>query len=155
MSELQLQWMQLLKLLCIVAFATLYGFGGMDGKWKRRIIGPLVLTGGIAGFSLWVDSFNWLLLSYALLLWPALSIGYGAEKTSEKIYKRTKAGLAYGAAALPIAYVSGAWTVFGLHIVLCLLSSVVLGVVTPTKSARAEESCIGFIIGFLPLMGMI
>lgn len=155
MSETILQWIMLLKLIYLSGFAGLYGFGGIEGKWKRRIVGSLYLTLGVIGFSLWMESFNWWFISYALLLYGALSIGYGAKKIIKKIKKRTIAGLAYGCAAIPIAIGSSSLVLLCLHIALCILVSIVLGVFNPTKSARAEETSIGFIIGFLPLMGMI
>lgn len=49
MSENTLQWVQICKLLALVCFAGLYGFGGVSGKWKRRFLGPAILTGAIVG----------------------------------------------------------------------------------------------------------
>ena len=40
MTEMQLQIIASLKLLLVAGFATLYGLGGMSGKWKRRFIAP-------------------------------------------------------------------------------------------------------------------
>jgi len=155
MDENLLQWIQLVKLLVLSTVAILYGFGGVSGKWKRRVIAPIVLTSGLVGVSLWMDVFNWWFLAYMPLLLLAYSIGYGANKTKEKIIKRGRAGLAYGVAALPIAWSTHSWTLLGLHIAACVTVSIVLGVWNPTKSARAEETTIGFTSGFLPIMGMI
>jgi len=155
MSEVTLQWVQVLKLLTLAGFSTLYGFGGISGKWKRRIIGSLLLTSAIVGFTLWMHSFNWWLLLCALLYFGSLSLGYGADNLNEKLIKRSLFGLANSLACLPLAIIQSAWLILGLHIVLVTSISVVLGVWNPTKSARAEETIIGFSIGFFPLLGMI
>ena len=155
MSEITLQWIQFIKLILLAGFATLYGFGGVSGKWKRRIVAPVLLTAGLMGISLWVGQLSFWYLLYALLLFGAFSLGYGATSMSDKIRKRAIAGLAIGFAAAPIAIVNAAWLLWVFHIILCVVTSVVLGVWNPTKSARAEETMIGFIAGFIPLMGMI
>jgi hypothetical protein len=151
MTEVTLQWAQAVKLIVLVVFATLYGFGGVSGKWKRRFVAPFVLTAGVIGVSLWVSNYsNWYLLYFPLLS-ASLSIGYGSSDLKTKIIKRARAGFLAGFAAIPIAWVSGAWTVFGLHILLTTLTSIVLGVWNQTSSARAEETAIGTSYGLLPL----
>jgi len=151
-SEDTLQWIQFLKLIWLAVFSILYGFGGVRGKWKRRFIAPVVLTLGIVGASLWTQSFNVWYLLYMPLLAASFSIGYGADKTSEKIIKRGRAGLAYAVAALPIFIPNAAWMLLGAHVVLCVGLSITLGVWNPLKSARAEETALAGIIGFLPIM---
>ena len=160
MNEVTLQWIQLLKLMILAGSAVLYGFGGVSGKWKRRFIAPFLLTGGIMGVSLWIQTFSWYYAFFALLLAGAFSIGYGENSklmklTKSKVLTRGIAGLAIGAAALPIALVNGAWILLCLHISFTISTSIILGVFNPTKSARAEETMIGFIAGFIPMMGMI
>jgi len=150
-NEITLQWVQLVKLLILAAFATLYGFGGVSGKWKRRIIAPVVFTLGITGVSLWTESFHWSYLLCALLLYASLSIGYGATFLKDKIIKRSRYGLACAIASLPIFWVQGAWTLLLLHIILCVATVVVAGVWNQTSSARAEESLIGAAIVLAPL----
>ena len=151
MSEVTLQWIQGIKLLGLVAFAMLYGFGGVRGKWKRRIIGPCVLTAILIGVSLWVNTFNYWYASYALLLFAACSVGYGGSNLSNKIMKRARAGGLAALAALPIFIPNHAWLLLGLHILICVSVSTVLGVWNPTKSARAEETAIGASYVLIPL----
>jgi hypothetical protein len=151
MNEVTLQWVQAVKLIVLVVFATLYGFGGIRGKWKRRWIAPFVLTAGVIGVSLWLNQYsNWLLLYFPLLS-ASLSIGYGSSDLKTKIIKRARAGFLAGFSAIPIAFVTGAWSVFGLHILLTTLTSIVLGVWNQTSSARAEETAIGASYCLLPL----
>ena len=151
MTETTLQIINSLKILAIGVFAALYGFGGISGKWKRRIIGSAVFTAGICGFSLWTNSFHWTYLSCALLLFSSLSIGYGGIFLKDKIIKRSRYGLACALSALPIFVVQQAWTLLLLHILICVSTSVISGVWNQTSSARAEESIIGTTIGLLPL----
>lgn len=143
MTEVTLQWIQILKILAIGVFAGLYGFGGVSGKWKRRIIAPLTFIGGIIGFSLWTGSYQLSLLYSVWLLFITLTIGYGANTTKEKIIKRSRAGLANGVACVSIFAVTGSWTLFALHIMVVVGTSVVAGVWNQTSSARAEETLIG------------
>jgi len=152
MSEVTLQWIAILKLLLVAGFAGLYGFGGVSGKWKRRIIAPILFGIGIAGFTLWTESFNWLCLLSVPLLSFALTIGYGASSTGEKIKKRAIAGSAAGFASLPIFIVTGAWTLFALNIVVCTAVSVVAGTWNQTSSARTEETLIGASYVLIPLL---
>lgn len=151
MSEITLQWIQGIKLLILGIFAMLYGFGGVSGKWKRRFVGPIVYIAGICGVSLWIGSFNAWYLASLPLLFGALSLGYGASTTAEKIKKRAIAGAAAGCATLPIFIVNGAYTLLPLHILLCMAVSIVAGVWNQTSSARAEETLIGASYGLIPL----
>jgi len=150
MTEIQLQWLSFSKIIFLAFYSLLWGLGGMNGKWKRRLLGSGVLTLGIVVFSLIQQSFSvWYLLCF-LLFWGATSLGYGADDVKEKIIKRTYCGLAYGTASLPVAIITGSWVLFGFHLLLCTLVSNILGVVNPVE-AREEETIIPFIVGFLPL----
>jgi hypothetical protein len=150
LSEVTLQWIQLIKILAIGVFATLYGFGGVSGKWKRRIIAPVTFIAGIIGISLWTGSFKLSLLYSVWLLFITLTIGYGASDTKTKIIKRSRAGLANAVASLSIFWVTGSWTLLFLHIAVVTATSVVCGVWNQTSSARAEETLIGASIVMIP-----
>jgi hypothetical protein len=151
MSELTLQWIMVLKLLTLVLYASLYAFGGMRGKWKRRWIAPFVLTVGICLLSLWSGTFSWWFVGYFPLLAISLSLGYGASEFWLKMFKRSYVGLALACAALPIAIGTGAWGLLALHALFCVATSVALGVFNITSSARAEETTIAMVSGLLPL----
>ena len=151
MNEITLQWVQLIKLIVIAIFATLYGFGGISGKWKRRFVGPIVLLIGVIGITLWTESFHWAYIVWPLLLCFSLSIGYGADNLRDKFIKRGRAGAAYATSALPLFIVNQSWLLMGLHFILCIGISIIMGVWNPTKSARAEETGIGFIIPYIPM----
>jgi len=151
MNENTLQWIQLVKLLILAGFATLYGFGGVSGKYKRRFIGPILLVAGISVVSLWTNTFNAWYLLCAPLLFGSLSLGYGASTTAEKIKKRAIAGAACGCATAPVFIVNGAYTLLPLHILVCTAVSVVAGTWNQTSSARAEETLIGATYALIPL----
>jgi hypothetical protein len=151
MNETSLQWIQFAKLISLAVFAGLYGFGGVSGKWKRRFVAPAILVGVmVAIYKSW-----WLLLYYPLLV-GVLSIGYGESSSLNKLVKnkfltRGIVGLSAGIAALPVAIVSGSWLLWFLHIGLTTLCTSIFGAVNPFKSARAEETAIATLYGFLPL----
>ena len=152
MQENLLQIVSSLKLVTVVIFATLYGFGGISGKWKRRVLGSLLYTISVLGFSLWLGSFSFLYLLIFPVLFGALSIGYGADKLSEKLIKRSRYGLICAIASLPIFIIQGSWSLLILHILIVVTTSVVAGVWNQTSSARAEETLIGASIVLVPLM---
>ena len=152
MSELTLQWIAVLKLLLVAGFATLYGFGGMSGKWKRRFIAPILYGVGILGFTLWTNTFNALSLLSPLLLCGALHLGYGGDTTQEKIIKRAVAGSAAGFASIPLFIVCGAGNLALLHIAVCMAVSIVAGTWNQTSSARTEETLIGATYLLIPML---
>jgi len=152
MDEVTLQWIAILKVLLVAGFAGLYGFGGVSGKWKRRFIAPILLGIGIWGFSTWTQSFHWQYLVCVPLLFGALSIGYGANTTLEKIKKRAIAGSAAAFAFISIFWVLGAWTLFLAHILVCVIISVTAGVWNQTQSARTEETLIGASYALIPML---
>lgn len=152
MSEATLQIIAILKVLFVAGFAALYGYGGMSGKWKRRFIAPVLLGIGITGFTLWTDTFNALSLLCVPLLFGALSLGYGADTTGQKIIKRAIAGSAAACCFIPLFAVYGAWSLLFLHILLCTATSVVAGVWNQTSSARTEETLIGATYALIPLL---
>lgn len=156
MSESTLQWVQICKLLALACFAGLYGFGGIHGKWKRRFLAPALLALAIVGLDAWSRNAdpNWWLMLYFPTLSAALHLGYGSQFFWFKVKKRARYGLALGCAAVPIAWVTGMWPLLVLHIVICVLVSVSLGVFNITSSPRAEETIIGVAACLMPL-GMI
>jgi hypothetical protein len=152
MTEVTLQWIATLKVLVVLGFATLYAFGGVSGKWKRRFIAPVLFGLGIWGLTTWTQSFDWRYLLCVPPFFGALSIGYGASTIGEKIIKRGRAGLAASVCSLPIFWVHGAWTLLALHIGVCVATSVVAGTWNQTSSARTEETLIGASYVLIPLL---
>lgn len=150
MNEITLQWNYFSRIVALSIFALLYGIGGIRGKWKRRFIAPFILVVLLSIYALLAKVFTFWMWAYYPLLVGALCLGYGADFFFDKVKKRFIFGLAVGIAALPVAYVTGQWLLYGLHIFLNVLCSVVLGTQNPIP-ARGEETILGFMIGFLPL----
>jgi len=151
MTEQTLQVISCMKILLVGIFASLYAYGGMSGKWKRRIVGSSVYTVGLCLFSLWQGSFSFWYILVLPLLFGGLSLGYGSDSTLWKIIKRSRYGLLCGIATLPIFVVQQAWTLLFLHILICVSTSVICGVWNQTSSARAEETLIGASIVLVPI----
>lgn len=148
MSELPLQGIAVLKLLTAAVFAGLYGLGGMYNKALRRYLAPVLLAGAMILFA----GFHWAILLYIGLFMASLSIGYGGDYLLVKMRKRFFYGLALGCSAFALTIVNPAWLLLGFHIVLCVFTSVILGVWNPMPGgARDEETIIGFMAVLIPL----
>jgi len=152
MDENTLQLIAGLKLLFVTGFAMLYGMGGISGKWKRRFIAPVLLGAGIWGLTTWTQSFDWRYLLCVPVLFGALSIGYGASTTRDKIIKRSRAGLAVAMSFTPLFWATGAWSLLLAHIAVCVVVSTVAGTWNQTKSARTEETLIGAAYALIPML---
>jgi hypothetical protein len=148
MNETTLQWIQFGKLIALAVFGLLYGLGGVDGKWKRRFVAPVVFGGSLCGLAALSGHFHWGLTAYIPLLIAALHMGYGAATTETKIVRRAIYGTGLAIAMLPFAIVTGHWALFAFGCVGIIGTSVVFGVWNITSSARAEETAIATAAGF-------
>lgn len=155
MTENNLQLISFLKIIVVTLCSLLYGMGGISGKYKRRHLAPLVFLSGVCLFSYWQASFNWWYMSSLIIIAP-LSMGYGINShlvryTGSKITARFIVGILIGLATMSIAIINQSYMLLGMHIFVCAFMSTLLGSFNPTKSARAEESIIGFTYFFLPM----
>lgn len=146
-----LQYLSIVKLLIAVAFGFCYGLGGMFRKWIRRFVAPLcIYLPALLWLSISNDRYShWLLLS-PLLVCGFTHLGY-SDNDGYGWIKRLYIGLGFGLAALPLAFVSGDWILFGLHIVLCTNAMYLLGTFNPMRNARDEETFLGFTFVALPI----
>ena len=152
MSETTLQWIQVSKLILLAGVAACYGFGGIDGKWKRRYLGSALLVAGFIAYSLLASNFSyWILLCYPLYI-GGLSMGYGGTSNPwVKVLKRGKCGIFIALGSLPLALSVGSMGMWWGHLVLMTGMMIWLGVFNPTPSARNEETLLGTFSGLLPL----
>lgn len=154
-QEKKLQWVEASKVLWVVAFALLYSFGGIEHKFLRRFIAPLILC-----FGMFVYSKDWKCFMQAPFMMLTLCMGYGASTLLDKIAKRACFGLANGVTSFlhgTLAILSewsnpGNFLLLILHVLGVMFICVVSGAFNPFHSARAEEFVIGFAIGFIPMM---
>lgn len=150
MSENTLSLIAFIKVIVVAGFAFLYSSGGINGKWKRRFLGPTLLTIAVVGLALWQGTFSWYYLISFPLLVGALTLPYGGDSTHEKVIKRAVYALALCVAVLPIAFVSEQWILYWLHCFMTIIVIIVLGVLNPVI-ARFEETLIGVFIVLLPI----
>lgn len=148
-DEKKIQIRQYLKLLCVLIFACLYAWGGMENKWLRRFVAPTFLC--LSSFYFCRD---WRVLLQMPLLFGSLSLGYGADITWIKILKRSIFGLANASTAWVHFWTCETkkffYILIGLNYTFILLSCIILGVFNPLH-ARAEELLIGFSIGIISM----
>jgi hypothetical protein len=132
----------------ILAFALCYCWGGMEMKWIRRFVGPVILCLGMFAYSR-----SWKSLAQAPLMMITLSMGYGGTDLEWlKIVKRAFWGACNGVSSgfngvlerrfwLPVA-----------QVVILTGICVLLGVYNVLPNARVEEFTIGVFIALLPMM---
>jgi len=120
----------------------LYQLGGTGPKWVRRYLASFILTLTTNIVSILIGNWHW----QYLLMYPCLvigfSMGYGADTTMEKVIRRT----VYTLGVLSTCFM-GLWATnfsnSGIVIIILAtltgLTSILLGVFNPFKSARVEE----------------
>jgi hypothetical protein len=122
---------------------VLYQLGGISGKWKRRYVASFVLALAANVVGILTQNWHWQYILMYPILCAGFSLGYGGgDDTVLKIIRRA----VYAAGVLMscmcgvwAAWFSGsAWLVFGIAAV-CGITSILLGVFNPFRSARAEE----------------
>jgi hypothetical protein len=148
MNELTEQYWMLAKFAGICAF--LYGWGGTEGspgKWLRRWLMPVIAFGAMAYFSKVA-----LTLAAVPLAWASLSMGYGGVALGERIRRRLAFGSANAFVFCALFIYSQAWMLACWQMVLVPASYILFGVWNPFKSARIEESVLGGILVFLPIL---
>lgn len=151
MNEWTLQILAFSKLIVASCCAFLYGIGGMTDKAIRRYLVPILLAIFIWIFSSIETTRNYLYFIYPLLLCGAFHLGYGGNDTLTKIKKRFIYGLACGISAITIPIFINLWLLYWVHLALCILLTIIFGVWNPFKSARDEETCLGFFYVVIPL----
>ena len=120
--------MFLLKFALIGVFVLCYLIGGRKWKWVRRILGSAIFGLGLVLFSLWQRCFSYYLLSYPILLFAALSLGYGGDSNWEKIRRRFIYGLCVGLSCLPVVIIYQRWGMGAIQVVQSILASIICGV---------------------------
>lgn len=141
----------MIKFGIVFVLATLYSLGGMEdggGKWLRRYLYPIILSGGMFYFSR-----DWKCFLSLPLMFGSLSLGYGADTDFLKIIKRGIYGLANATSTGLNFLLSKRWLLLGIQFVLVVGTCITLGVWNPLPDARTEEFCLGALISFFPIMG--
>jgi len=106
---------------------------------------------GIWLFSFLSSSFHWWYLLYPALLCASLHLGYGGDSNAVKIRKRFIYGLALGISAGVLLIGNANYALFGFHVGLCCIVSVIFGAFNISKNARSEETMIAFLSTVVPL----
>lgn len=78
-------------------------------------------------------------------------MGYGADDMLKKIARRLLYGFLVGIACVPIIFGLGNWGLAVVHIISCIIFSIIFGVFNITGNARNEEVLLGFIYVLLPM----
>lgn len=139
----------ILKLLVVVVFASLYGWGGMEMKWLRRFVAPGILCLSAFGFS-----HDWRYLVQMPAMMITLSLGYGADSVIGKIFKRCLFGTLNGISSSTVTIWQRRWFLVGFQIALITAAYIVFGVWNPLPSARAEETLLGALIALVPMISV-
>ena len=149
-NEKKLQFKVYGRLLIACIFGGLYAYGGMTHKWLRRFIAPLIVQIYIA-----IEIKSWKYLVQLPFQFLSLSLGYGASELSAKILKRFLFAFANATSFVPHYYCwkGKKWIASVFHIIILISAYIVLGVFNPLP-ARVEETILGFLIVFIPIMSI-
>jgi len=82
----------------------------------------------------------------------ALSLGYGADTTGLKIFKRLVFGSANGVASSIYNTCRKKWLLVGYQIGLLCCVYCLFGVFNPLPNARHEELFLGFMVFLIPIL---
>ena len=96
MKEKKLQLKVYGRLLIACIFAGLYAWGGIENKWLRRFIAPLIVQIYIA-----IEIKSWKYLVQLPVQFLSLSLGYGASELPAKILRRFLFAFANATSFLP------------------------------------------------------
>lgn len=147
MTERKIQIQVVVKMILAVFCASLYAWGGMEGKWLRRFCAPSICAGAV-----WYYTRNVKSLLMAPFLGIASSLGYGADETVWKVIKRLYVGLAFGLSANIYNIMIRNWMVCGYVAGIIVTGFILMGVWNPLPDARHEESFLGLMIYAPPLL---
>ena len=133
MKEKKLQLKVYGRLLIACVFAGLYAWGGIENKWLRRFIAPLIVQ-----------------MPFQFL---SLSVGYGGDELAIKLLRRFLFALSNSISFLPhyFCWKDKKWIASTFHIIILISAYLILGVFNPLP-ARVEETILGLLIILLPLM---
>lgn len=140
-TEKEFQTDIILDMLTVVAFASLYAWGGIEGKFIRRYIAPLILVLRIFWKSGNVWSFVQVPLSFI-----TLSMGYGADTVIGKITRRFIYGSLNGLATQIDNFFDKKFVTAAVYSLIVTTAYVWLGTTNPFP-ARVEETVLGALLG--------
>ncbi len=146
MTEKQQQFNAFLRLLLICICASLYAWGGMEMKFLRRFVAPVLCGAGMFYFSR-----DWRSLLQACLMGATLRLGYGADIFWLKVAKRGVFGLTNGLSGSTLNFFRKNWLLVGLQCFLLITAFIVIGVFSPLPNARIEELFLGFLVFAIPI----
>lgn len=142
-----------MRLGIVLICAGLYAWGGIEMKWLRRFLAPSIATATMFYFSR-----DWRAFIQLGPWFGALSLGYGAETTGLKIFKRAVFGLANGIASSGLNISDAirgrgkSWILVGFQVALLPAAYIAFGVWNPLPGARAEELVLGVLVFLIPIM---
>ena len=152
MSENWLLFVWFCKMMVVVISGLLYRVGGQVNKAFRRFLMPIFYMSACVGISFWKGyEFNWIMLISLPLFIGTLHLGYSNNEGKGWI-KRLKIAALLSLSFLPFAFVFGRWEVYIAHCILCFLGMGYFGITNPFDEAVTEESLIGTMAVFLPIM---
>jgi hypothetical protein len=137
MSETWIGTIPAFGMILIIFGSWLYMMGGRNGKWKRRFLGSLLVSGSIWLVSGLLGNFSWWLLAIYPLCVGSFVLGYGSDTLGGKLRKRGTVVAASLMSGVLLALVFHAWAVFPIELAMASLS-IYLGVRNPIQAAPEE-----------------
>lgn len=150
MNETLLVWLVPLRLLAVMLFTFCYVLGGRAHKWIRRFVGPAIFTCLLWVIAVLLHSSLWK-LSPLLGLPIVLSLPY-TNKDGYGWLRRLVYGVLFGAIGLAVSILAGCWPVGMLQGILCVLASMVLGMLNPVEAVNEEALIATLSVVLIPFM---
>lgn len=148
-KEKKIQLRVFIQIFFVMGFAALYSWGGIEMKWLRRFIAPMLLCGGMA-----IIEGSYKPFIQAPFMMVSLCLGYGGNLFWEKVIRRFLFGSAIGLTSSIYMGVKRQWFLVITQLVLCIGLYIAIGVFNPFPSARAEETFLGIMIALIPMLSL-
>ncbi len=146
MTEKKLQIKVIIALFIVFIFSSLYAWGGMEHKYLRRFVAPIIYFTSIS--ILYKDKTYFWRLPIACLM---LSMGYGADVLAQKIIRRFVFAILNSIVFLPSPRLEDRkWIISsGFHIIFVVCLHMIFGILS-LLPARAEEALLGAGLVLIP-----
>lgn len=148
MSEWNLVWLTIPRILILLVFVLLYVIGGRKWKPLRRIVGGTFLGASVTLMALAIGNYHWIFWLSVPLYPVALSLGYGGNDTQTKFVRRLIYGVSLG--SVSFVFLNPVLAIF--QVSMSTLASIYLGLRNPVQAVNEEAMIALLSVATVPFM---